>query len=286
MIDAGKKGKPPTFIEVDGQQRSLAELAKAVGITANGLWSRLKHGWSVADAITVPRCLRHGKGVLVPVQIGGRTQTILEWSRESGTPARIILLRIHQEGWTPTEAVFGKGLDVKGRKQTLIEWSRETGTAAHVIRSRLKRGWPAEKAVFEPPNKHPLTEVNGSAHSLSEWARRTGVSRATLWARIHTSNWSLEEAITTPLKKTRGRKKIEVEIQGRTQTLEAWSRETGLPMALLYSRRHNGWPPESLLLPAGARRPEEVIEPEPEVNWPPGSTVRSAKERAGARRLR
>ena len=39
-------------------------------------------------------------------------------------------------------------------------------------------------------------EYNGQKHTISEWARITGIKRATIWARINISKWTIEKALT------------------------------------------------------------------------------------------
>lgn len=38
-----------------------------------------------------------------------------------------------------------------GQKRTAIDWSAESGIRLDTIVARLKRGWPPERAVTEPP---------------------------------------------------------------------------------------------------------------------------------------
>jgi hypothetical protein len=49
---------------------------------------------------------------------------------------------------------------------------------------------------------HNLT-FNGKTLSIAEWAREIGVSSNTLYTRILTKGWSIEKALTTPLRGSR-----------------------------------------------------------------------------------
>lgn len=56
----------------------------------------------------------------------------------------------------------------------------------------------------EKPKKQrgkDLIEWNGKTQNLSQWAKELGMPGQTLFARIHLSNWSVEKAFTTPVKK-------------------------------------------------------------------------------------
>jgi hypothetical protein len=62
----------------------------------------------------------------------------------------------------------------------------------------------------EKPKKQrgkDLIEWNGKTQNLSQWAKELGMPGQTLFARIHLSNWSVEKAFTTPVKK-RNKKEV------------------------------------------------------------------------------
>lgn len=48
-------------------------------------------------------------------------------------------------------------------------------------------------------------EFDGEIHSLSEWARIKGINRSTLKERINSSNYTLEQALNTPVNKNLAR---------------------------------------------------------------------------------
>lgn len=49
--------------------------------------------------------------------------------------------------------------------------------------------------------KQDLIEYNGKTQNLSQWAKELGIPGQTLYARLHISNWPVEKAFTTPIKK-------------------------------------------------------------------------------------
>lgn len=56
----------------------------------------------------------------------------------------------------------------------------------------------------EKPKKQrgkDMITYNGKTQNLSQWANELGMPGQTLFARIHLSNWSIEKAFTTPVKK-------------------------------------------------------------------------------------
>lgn len=46
-----------------------------------------------------------------------------------------------------------------------------------------------------------IVTFNGESLTLTEWSERTGIGFYTIRMRIHRSHWSIEKALTTPVKK-------------------------------------------------------------------------------------
>ena len=90
------------------------------------------------------------------LEINGETRSLREWSRHVRRPLSTILLRLKQ-GIDPHEAVYGTSrnlLKIGSRSMTVHAWARVEGAVAYsTIHSRLKRGWSAGRAVFEPTAK-------------------------------------------------------------------------------------------------------------------------------------
>jgi hypothetical protein len=89
-----------------------------------------------------------------------------------------------------------------GQTRCLAEWANITGIGEVTLRYRIaKFKWPIEKALTTPARaKAPkqFFTFNGQTLCLEDWATLTGFSAATLWNRIVTSEWSIEDALTTP----------------------------------------------------------------------------------------
>lgn len=58
-----------------------------------------------------------------------------------------------------------------------------------------------EVAEEKPNKKQDLIEYNGKTQNLSQWAKELNIPGQTLYARLRISNWSVEKAFTTPIKK-------------------------------------------------------------------------------------
>lgn len=93
----------------------------------------------------------------------GKTQTIAQWSRETGVAFATIHARL-KRGWPPEKALDPFVSQTKDR----------------VIVSKRTR----------------MIEHGGKTQNLTEWAKETGINYATLCDRLN-SGWSVERALTT-----------------------------------------------------------------------------------------
>lgn len=70
----------------------------------------------------------------------------------------------------------------------------------NLIRDLLKKdGYLKDEE--KPNKKQDLIEYNGKTQNLSQWAKELNIPGQTLYARLRISNWSVEKAFTTPIKK-------------------------------------------------------------------------------------
>jgi len=87
--------------------------------------------------------------------IEGRTQTLTEWSQETGTPRTTIAKRLCN-GESPKEAVHRskntpKFIQIGNDRLTAYQWSKRSGVHEATIATRIRAGWDARRAVFEKP---------------------------------------------------------------------------------------------------------------------------------------
>lgn len=85
--------------------------------------------------------------------VGGRTQTLEEWSRETGIPKSTMFNRIRR-GWSD-EQVVSTAPQPKGADNTLFpaggrERCIALGLNLNTVASRLRRGWTFDRAISEP----------------------------------------------------------------------------------------------------------------------------------------
>jgi hypothetical protein len=91
-----------------------------------------------------------------------------------------------------------------GVTKTLTEWEKITGIKRATILQRMKSGLLGEDALKEElPMGKKRYEYKGENKTLTEWEKITGIKRKTLKTRIQNLKWSIEKALTTPVKVSR-----------------------------------------------------------------------------------
>lgn len=93
-----------------------------------------------------------------------------------------------------------------GKSQNMTQWAREIGVRRELIKDRLKSGWSVEDALtkrkcelWERKDNRLLT-YDGKTMTVSQWAKEIGVNRSTLSHRINERGWTVERALTTPVR--------------------------------------------------------------------------------------
>lgn len=99
-------------------------------------------------------------------------------------------------------------LEYQGETLALKQWAKRIGVGYWKLQQRHLLGWKAEQILANPPipirrkyarNARLLTH-QGRTMSLSEWAREKGIREVTLNTRISTYGWSIERALTEPVR--------------------------------------------------------------------------------------
>lgn len=103
--------------------------------------------------------------------------------------------------------------------------------------------WATTKQQNNNNRRNRIVELNGEKRTIAEWADRVGLDWTTIRNRLDIHGWSVEQALSAPVK---GAELFEH--RGRKQTLREWSEETGINLDTLRSRIGKlGWSIERAL---------------------------------------
>jgi hypothetical protein len=137
----------------------------------------------------------------------GKTQTLMQWSREMGIDRKTISNRI-DAGIAPESAMTIPTdtrlyITVNGEEKSVGEWAKQYGITSLRIHQRLTAGWTPERAVTTPvpprrksqrSSDHYIT-YDGRTQNLADWARDTGIEAQTIRHRLK-YGWTLERTLT------------------------------------------------------------------------------------------
>lgn len=88
------------------------------------------------------------------------------------------------------------------KRMNIKDWARELNVTPATIHRRLRNGWSLNDAL-DPAIKNPhlrYLTFNNKTQTMSEWARTLGVRVQVLGHRLNSYHWSIERALSTPIK--------------------------------------------------------------------------------------
>ena len=97
-------------------------------------------------------------------------------------------------------------LEFGGDKLSVSEWARRLGLSAGLILDRLDYGWTIGEALTRRKHAPRIIEFNGESLTISQWAKRLGMQDVTLRVRLRVWRWSIEKALTTPVRRSQQKK--------------------------------------------------------------------------------
>lgn len=150
-------------------------------------------------------------------------------------------------------------ITVKGETICLAEWAERSGISADVISCRLDAGWCSECAVslakyksclHRERKQHPsigVLTIDNETKSIQDWAKDYKIKHGTVRARLR-SGWCAKCAVMQPLagdcehlNHAAPANHVRLTVNGRTDTLQEWSKTSGMRPSLLRTRRVAGW---------------------------------------------
>lgn len=125
-----------------------------------------------------------------------------------------------------------------GQTRTLLEWSEITGIAPGTLRWRVREGYTA-KDVLAPVSGKRYTH-NGQSLTIKEWSDATGINESTIYSRLH-RGYTLSQALGQKLHQHKPSTATMLEYNGVTQSVKAWSEDTGIKHRTIRARLKLGW---------------------------------------------
>jgi hypothetical protein len=147
----------------------------------------------------------------VMIEYKGKKQLLIDWSRELKISVTTMHERI-KRGWSIEESFetpVGVGIKAyarykkiifNGQEKSLSEWSKETGLSVPAIKNRLKNNQAPDVIFGKPQKLRRMYLYNGKKYTATELSKLSGFSVYDIHRRINKFKWSVEEAVTIPIK--------------------------------------------------------------------------------------
>lgn len=107
-----------------------------------------------------------------------------------------------QEEWIENYAAF---LEYMGRKPTAIHSIDRIDNRIGYVVGNVRWATPTEQQRNRTCNVR--VTFRGKSMCISEWAEELDMEMCTLWSRLRVQGWSVEKALTTPVRKWPSQKK-------------------------------------------------------------------------------
>lgn len=184
-----------------GKAQTLSAWAKELGMRKSCLESRLRSGWTVDKALTVPL-----GGDQEVYTVNGESHTLSGWAKKLGVCTQCLKGRL-ERGWSIERAVTATAskanlpakIPFAGEVLSISEWARRTGLSKALISLRLKNHWSIRDALTKGPVSVAPVKIAYRGVSLTprEWEKKTGLSRDAIVARLK-KGWSVDKIFSTP----------------------------------------------------------------------------------------
>lgn len=200
-----------TFIEFNGQRKTLIQWARTTGLKRELISARLDSGWPIQKALTKkPEIYRGGKKPKKFI-LNGKIRSLAEWSKILDIPLATLSHRIYVFGWsiekalsTPVEDQNPIKITYNGDTLTAAQWANKLGVTAETIKWRLRKGKSISDIVTKKANKLPINRkprkdqlrvlYKGKLTPLADIARSFDIPYINLYYRIK-QGWKVEELL-------------------------------------------------------------------------------------------
>ena len=122
------------YVEVEGVKVLLIEVTEKLGLDRSSVYGRLKNGWSLEEALSIPVHKR---------------DSIMDEAEKLGLDLSVVRGRL-KNGWTREEALSTP----VHKRSAVMDKAAQLGLSLAMVRGRLKNGWTEEEALSTPVRKH------------------------------------------------------------------------------------------------------------------------------------
>jgi len=156
--EQSKNKRNSIAVSFNGEAKTIKEVADIMGVSYEGVYERHRRGGDVSFPY------REHEHVL---SFGGKEQTIVEWSKETGVPRSVIYARVYYHNWPVERALSTPHLPPRerrsstnvlytydGKTMSSAQWAREVGLAPRTLWARLNKGYSLEWALNTPKMTH------------------------------------------------------------------------------------------------------------------------------------
>jgi len=231
---------------------SVKSLCDHYKIPVSTYLNRLRGGWTVEDALTVPiRNISYEKST---DHLGNKFRSVKEMCRYYSIDCATYYHRIASgmslgDALTKPVKKFDKYYDHLGNEfYSLNTMCKHYGISRNEFCYRLEHGWSLEEALTTATNKHSnmcVDHLGNSYKSTTEMCDKYNISVATFKQRLK-SGWSLEDALSVGLK-VKLRDGVD-HLGNRFPNVELMCRHYGIGPNDFYARIKDGWSLEDALL--------------------------------------
>lgn len=134
--------------------------------------------------------------------------------------------------------------------ESFLNWTLNNGYKDGFVLSRIDINkdyypenccWVAKNKLHNNKSTNHFITFNEETHTLQEWSSITGLDRRTIAKRIDKYRWSIEDALTKPVKQQKDKDALLISFNGERHTLSEWSKILNIKRETLKSRLCNGW---------------------------------------------
>jgi group I intron endonuclease len=201
----------------------------------------------------------------------GETKALGEWSELLGVTKSTLRERITQYAGDLDKA-FNVGVkaatySVDGISLTLREWAERLGEKYVTLYMRLHKGRMSPEVALVPRDEFIKGKANrprkessmakkythaGETLTLKQWGEKLGVTAASLYSRIHSQGWPLDEALTTA--SVQGRRPDTYEFRGEQRSAAEIAAALGVSRTNVTKRLAAGETPDQIEAAVAAKR--------------------------------